>query len=137
MNNEVNLNSNQAKLWKAAAIIFINALMIKSCFFGELTAEQTIRKHITHVSNGEIIEALSLMENDTLNIKSISANMHEVARHSSSKGGISKIDVDSPKKKEDAIYSVTVEYKNGETEGPVYLRMVLDDKKEWKIGQTK
>lgn len=131
------MNSSQAKLWKAAAIIFISALMIKSCFFGHLTAEQTIRKHITHVSKGEIIDALSLMENTTLNIESISADMMKVARQSSNNGGIAKINVESPDKKRNGIYGVTVDYENGAVEGPIYIRMALDENSEWKIAQTK
>ncbi|UVW30716.1 hypothetical protein [Massilia sp. H6] len=130
------LTSNFAK-WSLMGDAIVLLLLLKSCFFSVSDAEETIRRFYDAMDEGDTVEMLALMKNDTLDIDGITANMDSAAQSIKAKGGISNLEVKGPETGQEEIYRVDVEYGNGDQEGPVYMRMVRDVTGDWKIGQTR
>lgn len=138
MENAESIEKNRTSLlWTCAGIGVLVAFTIKSCFPTQLSAEDTIKKNIMYISKGDAVNALALMNNNTLNIEAISASMVEGSKVMSAKGGVSEVVVHSPGKEVEGVYAATIKYGNGEVEGSTYMRMEHDVDGIWKIAQTK
>jgi len=80
-----------------------------------------------------MVHALSMIETESMNVKTLSEVMEASHRNMQSRGGLKDVIVISPADHGSGIYKATVIYKEGKVEDEGYIRIKSDGRGRWKI----